>query len=196
VIGVSTETFLNPKAVQVDPVDLRSAIWIAHEGPIDPTGQSGQIGVPALSKFVAISGIVGQLPLNFTSLLTPQFRDIAYGVQISIGPEKLSGLPVDMAFDDLRVLAGLPNFQSAFSAGPPAQSNGKHLVRGGCPAVVNTLESKFLFLAIPNPIGGTGVVDVILMDGTFGRVDTNAFLPDTQSIPAPDVQVVSSFFRQ
>ena len=42
----------------------------------------------------------------------------------------------------------------------------------------------------------TGVVDVILLDGTFGRVDTNAFQPNVQSIPAPDVQVVSGYFRQ
>ena len=196
-IGVSTETFLSPKTMQADPLDLRSAMWIAHEGPINAQGQSGQIGTPALSKFVAVSGITGQLPLNFTSLLTPQFRDIAYGVQISLGQEKLSGLPVDLAFDDLRVLSGLPNFQSTFSAGPPAQANGKHHVRGTCSTgVVNTSEPKYLFVAVPNPIGGTGVVDVILLDGTFGRIDTNPFRAGTQSIPAPDVQVVSSFFRQ
>ncbi len=197
IIGVSTETFLSPKAMQVDPLDLRSALWIAHEGPINLVDQtSGPVGTPALSKFVAISGLTGQLPLNFQSLLIPQFRDISYGVQVSLGSEKLSGLPVDLAFDDLRVLSGLPNFQTTFSAGPPIQANGKHLVRGGCPAVVNTCESKFLFVAVPNPVGGTGVVDVILLDGTFGRVDTNPFVTGTQSIPAPNVQVVSSFFRQ
>ena len=37
---------------------------------------------------------------------------------------------------------------------------------------------------------------VELSDGTFGRVDTNPFQVGTQSIPAPDVQVVSTFFRQ
>lgn len=195
-IGVSTETFQSPKTMQVDPIDLRSALWIAHEGPINAQGQSGPSGTPALSKFVAISGITGQLALNFTSLTVPQFRDISYGVQVSLGQEKLSGLPIDLAFDDLRVLSGLPNFQTTFSAGPPAQLNGKHVIRGGCPAVVNASEAKYLFVAIPNPIGGTGVVDVILLDGTFGRVDTNPFQSGTQSIPAPDVQVVSGFFRQ
>ena len=95
------------------------------------------------------------------------------------------------------MLSGLANFQSTFSAGPPAQINGKHLVRGNCAqGVVNTNESKFLFVAVPNPIGGTGVVDVILLDGTFGRVDTNPFQAGTQSIPAPDVQVVATFFRE
>ena len=83
-----------------------------------------------------------------------------------------------------------------FRSGPPAQSNGKHLVRGGCPGPVNASETKYLFVAVPNPIGGTGVVDVILLDGTFGRVDTNPFQTGTQSIPAPDVQVVSTYFRQ
>jgi hypothetical protein len=61
---------------------------------------------------------------------------------------------------------------------------------------VNASETTYLFLAVPNPVGGTGVVDVILLDGTFGRVDTNPFQPGVQSIPAPDVQVVSSYFRQ
>ena len=38
--------------------------------------------------------------------------------------------------------------------------------------------------------------DGIYLDGTFGRVDANPFVAGTQSIPAPDVQVVSTFFRQ
>jgi len=194
-IGVSTETFQNPKAIQADPLDLRSAMWIAHEGPINAQGQPGLLGTPALSKFVVFSGSTGQLPLNFVSLLTPQLRDITLAVQVSLGQEKLSGLPVDIAFDDLRVLSGLPNFSTLFDNGS-SQSNGKHLVRGGCPQPVNANEAKYMFAAVPTPFGGTGVVDVILLDGTFGRVDTNPFQTGTQSIPAMDVQVVSSFFRQ
>jgi hypothetical protein len=197
VIGVSTETFLSPKAIQADPIDLRSAVWIAHEGPINLTnGQPGVVGIPALSKFVAISGNVGQLPLNSQSLLIPQFRDIAYAVQISLGSDKLSGLPVDLAFDDLRSLSGLPNFTTPFSVGTPAQSNGKSQIRNPCPGVSNALESKYVFVAVPNPTGGTGVVDVILLDGTFGRQDVNPFIAGTQSIPAPNVQVLTSYFRQ
>jgi YVTN family beta-propeller protein len=197
VIGIASQTFRSPKAMQIDPLDLRSAVWIAHEGPINLQNDApGPFGVGAMSKIVCQSGIQGQLPLNFQSLAIPQFRDLAYAIQVSIGTQQLSGVPVDLAFDDLRSLSGLPNFVTTFTAGSPVQINGKSVVRGGCPQVVNTNEPKYMFVAVPNSLNGTGVVDVILIDGTFGRVDTDPFHSGVQSIAAPNVQVVMDYFRQ
>lgn len=200
VIGIATQTFRSPKAMQCDPIDLRSAVWIAHEGPINLFNDApGPFGIGAMSKIVLTTGTIGQLPLSAAAATAaPQFRDVAYTIPVSIGTQQLSGVPVDMAFDDLRVLSGLPNFVTTFSAGSPVQINGKNLVRGACPqgGVFNTNEPKYMFVAVPNSLNGTGVVDVILFDGTFGRVDTDPFHAGVQSIDAPNVQVVMDFFRQ
>ena len=198
IIGIVQATFLNPKAIQPDHVDLRSAVWIAHEGPIDPVnGTSGPLGVPAVSKLVIESGSVGQLILNFNSILIPQFRDMFYGVQVSVGPPQLSGIPVDIAFDDLRNWTGLPNYTTPFSVGAPLPINGKQLVRAHPSVGIHATNSpRYMFLAIPNPSVGTGVVDVVRIDQSFVRTDTNAYLPGIQSIPVTNCQVVADFFRQ
>lgn len=197
VIGIATQLFQNPKAIEPDPTDLRSAVWIAHEGPIDPlTGQPGQLSVPAMSKLVIQSGFNGVIPLNITIFLTPQFRDLFLGVEISIGPGDLSGIPVDFAFDNQRNYAGTPGFASNFSIGFGVPINGKQSVRGNCPAVFPTSHPRYLFVAIPNPTQGTGVVDVIRIDQGNNRIDTNPFVLGVQSIPAPNVQVLMDNYRQ
>jgi hypothetical protein len=197
VIGIATSTFLNPKAIQPDPDDLRSAVWIAHEGPIDPqSGAPGNLGVPALSKLVIVSGFNGVIPLNITIFLTPQFRDLFLGVEISLGANELSGLPVDIAFDDQRSYAGLPGFASNFSIGFGIPINGKQTVRGACPNVLPTSHPRYLFVAVPNPTQGTGLVDVIRIDQGNARIDTNPFHAGIQSIPTPNVQVLMNYFRQ
>ena len=53
-----------------------------------------------------------------------------------------------------------------------------------------------MFVAVPNSQNGTGVVDVIVLDGAYSRVDTDKFHPGIQSIQAPNVQVVMDFLRQ
>jgi hypothetical protein len=115
---------------------------------------------------------------------------------VSIGPPGISGVPVDLAFDDLRSLSGLPNFVTPFSSGAPVPINGKALVRGDCTSLQNNSETRYIFLAIPTPLSGTGVVDVVRVDQSFVRIDTNAFQPGIQSIPVPNVQVVMDYFRQ
>ncbi|MFN0007755.1 MAG: YncE family protein [Planctomycetota bacterium] len=197
IIGIAPSTFLNPKAIQPDHVDLRSGVWIAHEGPIDiATDIPGALGVPAVSKLVIESGIAAVLPLNFTSLLIPQFRDLFLGVSVSVGPPQLSGIPVDIAFDDLRNLGGLPNVTSFFSAGAPEPINGKQLVRFVPNVYVNTNEPRYMFVAVPSPTIGTGVVDVVRVDGGFVRIDTDPYTAGIQSIPVPNCQVVTDYFRQ
>src|SRR5262249_14232662 len=145
------------------------------------THQPGPFGTPAVSKFVIQSGFVGVLPLNFQFFLIPQIRDLFLGVDISIGETNLSGLPVDFAFDDMRSLSGLPNITTAFSAGSGAPLNGKQLVRVGCPFTRNNSTPRYMFVAVPNPTVGSGVVDVLRVDGNYVRVDTNAFHSGIQS---------------
>jgi hypothetical protein len=172
-----------------------------HEGPIDiATGNAlpGQEHIGAVSKLVIESATSGALPLNFQSLLIPQFRDMFLGVPVSLGADKLSGVPVDIAFDDLRNLAGAPNalpigYSSASSSVPV---NGKGLVKGACPQIYASNHPRYLFVAVPTPLVGEGVIDVIRIDQNSSKTDTNAFLIGTQSIPAPDVQVLMDFWRQ
>jgi hypothetical protein len=197
IIGITSQTFRNPKAMQIDQVDLRSAIWIAHEGPINVlTGAPGTLGVGAMTKIVTASGIQGQLPLNFSSLAIPQFRDLSYGVQVSIGNQQLSGVPTDLAFDNQRMFSGQPNFVTVFNVGPSAPSNGKSPVRGTCQGPFNNSEPSYMFVSVPNSLNGTGVVDVIVLDGAFSRVDTDKFHGGTQSISCPNVQGLSDYLRQ
>jgi hypothetical protein len=59
-----------------------------------------------------------------------------------------------------------------------------------------TNSPRYMFLAIPNPSVGTGVVDVVRIDQSFVRTDTNAFVSGIQSIPVTNCQVVADFFRQ
>ncbi len=198
VIGIATQTFRNPKAIQPDHVDLRSAVWIAHEGPLDlSNNQPGAFGTGAVSKLAIVSGLSGALPLNVQSLFTPQFRDMFLGVTVSTGTPTISGVPVDIAFDDMRSLSALPNYTTFFSAGAPQPINGKQLVRqlpNG--AIANNNEPRYMFVAVPNPTSGTGVVDVLRIDSGTTRQDTDPYTAGTQSVPAPNVSVVMDYFRQ
>ena len=116
-----------------------------------------------------------------------------------MGERVLSGIPLDIAFDDLRNFGGLANEHSIFSAGTPIPVNGKGLVRqlpvSG--AWVNTNEPRYAFLSVPNPTRGQGVVDVLQLDvaGT-PRIDTNAHQPGVQSIPLPGVAGLMDYFGQ
>ena len=197
VIGVAGSTFESPKAMQVDPVFLFSGVWIAHEEPINlETGEpDGDPGEGAISNLVIDSAIAGMLPLNVNSLLIPQFRDMNLAVRASVGEDRLTGVPVDIAFDNHLNLSGIINWQTFYSAGSPVPLNGKAIVRsaGG---VVGTNSPRLLLLAVPNQSSGPGGVDVLLLDGPLQRFDTNAFQEGIDSIDIPDVTVLSDYFRQ
>lgn len=201
VIGIANSTFNSPKALQPDNVDLRAGVWIVHLNPINiSTGAAlaGQEEVGAVSKLVIESAISGALALNFQSLLIPQFRDMFLGVPVSLGADKLSGVPVDIAFDNMRNVAGLPNTLSTFTSGTTVPVNGKGLVKNnpGCPNIIANNHPRYLFVAVPTPQSGEGVIDVIRIDQNNSIVDTDAYTTGTQSIPAPNVQVLMDFFRQ
>ena len=135
------------------------------------------------------SAIVGQVPLTFGE--TPSLRDMSFRVVQSIGRDQLSGVPLDLAFDDQRNLGALPNLTGVFGGGAPAPINGKSAVRDYAGSIVNTNEATYLFV----PIRGAGVVDVIQLS-TGTRVDTNAHQPGVQSIPASGAALVMDYFRQ
>jgi hypothetical protein len=194
-VGSLPFTFLRPKAVQPDIVRINSAVWIVHENPLDanglPTGATGG----ALSVTGISSGVRGIIPLTSSFTTSPQLRDLGFSVFSSIGegPNGLSGVPVDLAFDNLVNLTALNNYVTNYSAGQSLSINGKSIVRGAGLTTGPASSPAFMFLAVPNP----GVVDVLELDtGTLQRVDTNVFRAGIQSIPAPNVTVVADYLRQ
>ncbi len=198
VIGVASFEFRNPKAIQADLFNLNSAVWIVHEGQIDiATGDPGPFGEGAISNLAIVSAIVGQLPLNVQSFTIPQYRDMSLEVKTSVGIEDLSGVPVDIAFDDQRNLGGEPNVHNIFSAGAPTPVNGKNLIRPIPGGFRNATTPQYAFVAVPNSVGGSGVIDVLDIAATGGRrTDTNPFQEGIQSLPASNVNVLAHYYRQ
>jgi len=186
-------TFSQPKAMQPDITRLNSAVWVLHENPLDnagnPTGFGGALTNVGIAS--ATRGIIVIQP----SAVNPQIRNMEFGVFASVGegPGGLSGVPIDLAFDNMVNLTPLTNFSSQFSAGQPLSINGKSVVRFSGGAFVAASSPLYMFLAVPNP----GVIDVLeLSTGTVQRVDTNPFQPGFQSIPAINVTGVADFLRQ
>lgn len=198
IIGTFRETFHAPKTMQVDPSDLRSGVWIVHERKIDLAGGGyGPPGTGAVSKVYLQSSVTGKLPLQGGT--PPQFRQMTPVVEASLGEEVLTGVPVDLAFDDQRNFGALVNVTTVFSAGVPAAVNGKSLVRdlpGSTSNFHGVSAPRFLFLAVPDSAPtANGAVDVIELSG-LTRFDTSAFHPGVQSIPAPGVSRLMNYFRQ
>lgn len=196
IIGIAPFEFKKPKTIQVDPINLNVAAWIVHEGALDSQSKEpGPAGTGALSQLLIESANSGQIPLD--SNTQPGFRSVELAVPVSIaeGDLGLTGIPVDVGFDNQRNLGGQPNVTSPFSAGAPLPANGKGLIRG--PAIINNSEPQFMFAAVPNPQGGSGQVDVFEL-GAAGvpRRDTNAFEVGIQSVAAPNVVGVSDYWRQ
>ncbi len=195
VIGVAPFTFTNPKAIQPDPLNLNSGCWIAHERQILADGSVSPVPGGAVSNLVIDATTVGQLALN-SSFGSPQLRDMSFDVRASIGPNQLTGIPVDLAFDDQGNFALLQNFFTPFSAGDPIVLNGKSIARpAGATAQPRNL-ARFLMVAVPNSTNGQGAVDVLDLDGGFQRFDTNPFQSGIQSISAPGVLRLGHYFKQ
>jgi hypothetical protein len=194
-IGVVPYNFKNAKTIQPDYLDVRSGFWVIHEGPFDSlTEQPGDIGVPAATNVVFKTGNAGQLALSTSSLLQPQLRDINYGIKVSFGPSVLSGIPVDIAFDNLLNLGAVQNMANPYSAGSPVIVNGKCLVRA-TPAAIPACNSRYAFFSIPNSQGSEGVVDVISLSN-FTRFDVNPYEDGIQSVEVPGVRLLADYFRQ
>ena len=198
VIGIMPYTFQNPQTIQPDHQSLNSGIWVAHEGALDPvTSQPAPAGTPALTKLEIVSGVVGPIALGAQSLLIPNFRDMAYGVKVSLGPDVLAGIPVDIAFDNMKNFGGLTNYyQNDYSAGFPAVVNGKSLARTVTNTVRPSNNPSYAFIAVPNPQQGSeGLVQVIATSG-FSLVDTNPYEEGVQSIEVTGATVLMDYYRQ
>ena len=194
-IGSLPFDFFRPKALQPDAVSLNSAVWVAHENPLDVNGNpTGELG-GALSIVGISSGNPGiQLFIN-GPIVNPQFRNLGFSVFSSVGEGSngLSGVPTDIAFDNQINVSALTNYSTQFSAGQPLSINGKASVRFANGLFGPVFAPQFLFAAVPNP----GVVDVLELEtGTLQKIDASVFRPGIQSITAPNVTVVADFFRQ
>jgi hypothetical protein len=193
-IGSFPFNFFRPKAIQPDIQRPNSAVWILHENPLtvngDPTGALGG----ALTNVGISSGFRGILPFINGAFVNPQVRNLGFGVFASVGEENgLSGIPVDIAFDNMVNVTAFTNYSTQFSAGQPLSINGKSIVKFNGSNFVQAGSPAFIFLAVPNP----GVVDVLeLSSGTLQREDASVFRPGTNSIPAPNITVLADFFRQ
>lgn len=196
IVGKAPFQFSNPRAIQPDPLRLESGVWIAHEGQLDALGNPTALTGGAITNVHLLSGIQGALPLNFTSLLTPQLRYLRFRIATSIGTDQLTGSPLDIAFDNQRNLGSLPNNYSPFGSGVPTEINGKSQVRVTPNGIANVNEATYMFLPVREAATGlVASIDVIrLSDGT--RVDTDAFQGGVQSIPARGAAVVMDYFRQ
>jgi len=188
-------TFQRPKTMQADPTNLNSGVWIVHERPLGEDGQPTGGDGGAISNVGIAGGTVGVIPLDAGAFGNPQLRQLEFGVLASFGEGQggLSGIPVDVAFDNMRNVSALTNLATQFSAGTPLGYNGKALVKSLQGAAVPGSTPQFMFLAVPNP----GVVDVFNMTSSATvRFDTNSFLSGVQSIPAPNASVLMDYFRQ
>jgi len=193
-VGTLPFRFFQPKAIQADITRLNSAVWVAHENPLDANGDAtGQTG-GALTNVGISSAQAGIIILGGLSA-TPSFRNLQFGIFASVaeGSNGLSGVPTDIAFDNQVNITALTNFSTQYSAGQPLSINGKSLVRFLGGAFGPAASPQFAFVAVPNP----GVVDVLdLSTGPVRRVDTNLFQSGLQSIPASNVTLVADYFRQ
>lgn len=182
----------NPRAMQPDPLTLTSGVWIAHDGAVDADGEATGVGGGALTNVRLAFETLGQLPL--TPGTRPNARGKSLDVVRSIGGDVLTGLPQDVAFDNLRNLGSLGNAHTVFSAGVPKAMNGKGTVRA-FPTGVTVVTNNASYLFAPVRTREGGAVDVIDL-ATGARVDTNPFQPGVQSIPASDAAVAMDYFRQ
>ncbi len=196
VIGQPSFRFDNPKTIQVDLANLNSAVWIVHENQIGlnglPTGETGG----AAANLALTSGLFGIIPLDPGAFVSPSIRDLGFSVVSTIGGNQLTGVPVDIAFDNQRNGTSLTNYSTQFSAGFPLSINGKSVVKPVNAAFAAVSAPQFMFLAVPNSSEGPGVVDVFNLGSGFGRFDTDPFLPGVQSIPAPGANGLCDFIRQ
>jgi hypothetical protein len=191
-IGKAPFVFVNPKKVLMNYEFLGGSVWVLHENPLDLNGvPTGQVG-GAVTRVDIDSGAFGVLPLS-PGPVQPQFRNMALKVRVSIGPGQLTGIPVDIALDELNNLGAAPNNQSNFGSGTPISMNGKSVVRqGGQP----TIFPDYMFLAVPTSSEGPGVIDVIALTSNYTRFDTDKYLPGTQSIPCSGARTLGTYFKQ
>lgn len=193
-VGVAPFTLANAKALQYDQRDLGGAVWVAHEQ------QLGLDGVPTGLRGGAVTKVRLEAPGFGPELVdpatTPNMRGKALVVELSIGSDQLTGIPVDLAFDDLANLSDLPNATTPFSVGVGPQVNGKSPAKRLGGTTVGVGAPEYLFVAIPDSDEGGGRIDVLRVLGPNTRVDTNPFQPGVNSIAVDGITGLSSYLSQ
>ncbi len=195
-IGVASFQFVNPKKIAINLDYLPGSVWVVHENPLNAAGQeTGEVG-GAVTRVDIDSAGFGVQPLGgLFSFVNPQFRDMSLKVRVSIGPGQLTGVPVDIVFDELNNLGAMSNLQSSYGVGTPILINGKSTVRPSGIGVP-TVYPDFMFVAVPNSSEGPGVVDVIDLSSGFSRVDTDYYTNGVQSIPCAGARFLGSYYRR
>jgi len=197
IIGVLPMKFREPRAIQPDPHNLNSGFWVAHQDQLGADGQPTGLGGGAITNVAIVGGTMGVIPLGL-AFADPSIRDLQWGVRASIGSDQLTGIPVDIAFDDWTNFTTYPNFTTPFSNGSAKNYNAKGMVNqipGGGITVANSPTT--LYAAVPVSTQGQGAVDVFDISSAGNlRMDVNPFQPGVQSIDAPGAQVLMHYFRQ
>ena len=197
VVGIISFEFLAPKTIQIDPINLDGSVYIVHEGPIDPgDGRPGSLGDGAISRLRIESASPVRSRWAATSAATRTCAILQFSVPLSLGQSagQLSGLPIDIAFDNQRNLGGLPSTNTntfALTTAPGQRQAGLSQRQPQHP------EPQFLLASVPNPVGGSGVIDVLALGQSGARLfDTDPYAEGVQSIPVPLVTILSDYFRQ
>ncbi|MEO0649239.1 MAG: hypothetical protein AAFZ65_01005 [Planctomycetota bacterium] len=200
VVGQAPFIFDSPQAIALDIGSTTANFFVLHQNPLNGDGSQSGLGGGAVSQ-ISVTGTPGLLPLSATSGLTINLstRQVDFNVLLSVGEDVLTGVPVDLAFDNQVNFGGVFGVSSIFSPGTPVPANHKGLV-----TTANTFgfgagpgyTPRFMFVAIPNSSEGTGAVDVLELNGGLSRFDVNAFQPGIQSVSASGVTRLSDYFRQ
>ncbi len=187
IIGSAPFTFRNPKTIRPDLLNLNGACWIVHE---DDQG-NGRV-----SNLVIDSTTLGQLTLG-SGIGNPQLRDLTFDVRAEVDSSQLTGIPVDIAFDNLTNLSVYTNnWNQSFSPGTPVPVIGKSSAKIVTGTPLPTNSPSFMLLSVPNSSEGPGVLDVIDINNGLQRFDTNPFVAGTQSIRVPGATQLSDYFKQ
>ena len=194
-LGILPWIFQEPRTIALDPANPDASVYIAYEGPVDPTtGASGALGVGAVSRIRIDAALIGEIPLVPGS--APQFRDMTFGIAstLSQAAGQLSGIPSSIAFDEIVNYSEYPSPSSLYTSGNAAVVNGKATFRDqGTGVLRRTNDANYMFVAIPD----ASVVDVVNL-GLQGQplVDTCVYEAGVQSIPVPDVRFLTGYFGQ
>ena len=196
-VGTIPFRFARPKAIQADQNSTNSQFWILHENPLDKTGRPTGTPGGAATLVGMASGTQGQVSLDTSGFGNPRIRDIQFGVFGTVEEREngLTGIPVDLAFDNMKNRTALTNTFNQFSAGQGRSINGKSIVKNNN-GFTTANSPQFLFLAVPDSREGPGVIDVIDIGSGLRRIDTNSFEDGIQSIPVPGAAIVMDYLRQ
>jgi YVTN family beta-propeller protein len=192
VIGQAPLTFKQPKKIAIDVVSLTSSFYVLHEEPLDTNGALSGVQGGAITQ-VRVTGSQGAIPLTGQSQFNLNNRDVQFQIILSKGPETLTGVPVDLAFDNQVNRGGTLSQTSQFSPSVPAPVNNKNMISTGGLA---SYTPRFMFVAVPNSSEGTGAVDVLELAGGLNRFDVNVFEDGVQSVRASGATFLSDYWKQ